>query len=54
MDFVKKKKKNTLKITPPEKARKKQAERPVSIVGNHICVWLMVGGEGFEPPTYSV
>ena len=54
MDFVVSNPKNTLKITPPEKAIKKQAERPVSIVGNHIWVGLMVGGEGFEPPTYSV
>ena len=54
MDFAVSNPKNTLKITPHKKAIKKQAERPVSVVGNHIWVGLMVGGEGFEPTTYSV
>ena len=54
MDFAVSNPKNTLKTTPSEKAMKKQAKRPVSVVGNHICAGLMVGGEGFEPPTYSV
>ena len=54
MDFAVSNPKNTLKLTPPKKAIKKQAERPVNVVGNHIRVGLMVGGEGLEPPTYSV
>ena len=54
MDFAVSNPKNTLKITPPEKAIKKQAKKPVSNIGNCVYSELMVGGEGFEPPTYSV
>ena len=54
MDFAVSNPKNILKLAPPEKAIKKQAKKPVSDIGNGVYSGLMVGGEGFEPPTYSV